>query len=263
MKYEMEELIPIVADLAKRFTSGESSSVTTERAQSLMEAVIYCIDEYEDSITTNTALAGSSVHALTAYKLGYNSILAKMKQTKREYNQMIVHFHHYGNENYRDVVIKAIPGFFKFYNPRFTPQETIITMDYPTIKPVNEKAGIDAIYEYVKYIAIEQRFLGELDELYVKRTLSEYYNDYESMFCNICRIMLRHILSESVDLKSLATNKSNNELAQKIDIVLKKLVDSRFDGDNDMYNYLSCDINDFAFEIMSYKDSKLTNLFPL
>ena len=35
MRYEMEELVPIVAKLAKRYTSGESTSITYEKAQQL------------------------------------------------------------------------------------------------------------------------------------------------------------------------------------------------------------------------------------
>ena len=45
MRYEMEELVPIVAKLAKRYTSGESTSITYEKAQQLMEAVLYSINE--------------------------------------------------------------------------------------------------------------------------------------------------------------------------------------------------------------------------
>ena len=47
MRYEMEELIPIVAELTERYTGYESTSVTYEKANQLMEAVIYCIQEYE------------------------------------------------------------------------------------------------------------------------------------------------------------------------------------------------------------------------
>ena len=46
-EYKMEELIPIVADLVKKYTGNESTSVTYEKAQQLMDAVIYCIKEYE------------------------------------------------------------------------------------------------------------------------------------------------------------------------------------------------------------------------
>lgn len=45
MEYEIEELVPIVATLAEKYTSKESSSITYEKAQQLMEAVLYCIRE--------------------------------------------------------------------------------------------------------------------------------------------------------------------------------------------------------------------------
>ena len=47
MKYEMEDLVPIVAKLAEGYTSKESTSITYERAQQLMEAVLYSIREAE------------------------------------------------------------------------------------------------------------------------------------------------------------------------------------------------------------------------
>ena len=45
--YEMEELLPVVAALGEKYTGYEHSSVTYEKAQMLMEAVLYCIGEYE------------------------------------------------------------------------------------------------------------------------------------------------------------------------------------------------------------------------
>ena len=45
MEYELEELFPVVAELARKYTSGESTSITYERANHLMEAVLYCIHQ--------------------------------------------------------------------------------------------------------------------------------------------------------------------------------------------------------------------------
>ncbi len=47
MEYQMEELLPLAASLADKYTMGESSSVSYETAQMLMEAVLYCIQEFE------------------------------------------------------------------------------------------------------------------------------------------------------------------------------------------------------------------------
>lgn len=45
MHNEIEELLPVVAKLAERYTSKESSSVSYKTAEQLMEAVVYCINE--------------------------------------------------------------------------------------------------------------------------------------------------------------------------------------------------------------------------
>ena len=49
MDYQMEELLPIVSELAQKYAGYESTSVTYEKAQSLMEAVLFCLNEYHDS----------------------------------------------------------------------------------------------------------------------------------------------------------------------------------------------------------------------
>ena len=43
MDYQMEELLPIVSELAQKYAGFESTSITYEKAQSLMEAVIFCL----------------------------------------------------------------------------------------------------------------------------------------------------------------------------------------------------------------------------
>lgn len=49
MDYEMEELVPIVGKLAEKYTSHESTSITYEKAEQLMGAVLYCIHELWES----------------------------------------------------------------------------------------------------------------------------------------------------------------------------------------------------------------------
>ena len=43
--YTMEELLPVVAALTAKYTGNESTSVTYEKAEQLMGAVVYCIQE--------------------------------------------------------------------------------------------------------------------------------------------------------------------------------------------------------------------------
>ena len=81
MDYEMEELVPIVADLAERYNGNESSSITYEKAEQLMGAVMYCINEVYrnslegDSSTGIKALQNQKSTARETYHLGYNMVM--------------------------------------------------------------------------------------------------------------------------------------------------------------------------------------------
>ena len=47
MDYGMSELVPIVGKLAEKYTGHEHTSISYEKAEQLMEAVLYCICETE------------------------------------------------------------------------------------------------------------------------------------------------------------------------------------------------------------------------
>ena len=192
MNYKPQDLIPIVAELTDMYTKGESTSVTYEAAQHLMEAVLYCIHEAEELNSRQDGehgkdlpSTGESLNARALYETGYREVLNKLERAKEKYRDLISNFSFYGNRNLKDTVLKAIPGFFKYYSPRFSPQETIITMDYPTMAPITGKTGIDAIEEYIDKIAAEQHFLSSFPPGYVEEKLKAYTSDYKDQFFNL------------------------------------------------------------------------------
>ena len=178
MMYEMEELIPIVAELSEQYTGYESTSITYEKANQLMEAVIYCIHEYEQS--GGNALAAEGVPAKEAYKLGYRLVDKKVREMMEMYHVLLRDFCSYGNIVLKDTV-NAIPEFLKRYDIRYAPQDTILTLDYPLLAGMGEasgRTGIDAVYEYVRCICIEQRFLNQFPETYVIQVLRNYAEEH-------------------------------------------------------------------------------------
>ncbi len=48
MEYRVEELMLIVSKLAGKYAVFENTSISYEKAQMLMEAVIYCLEAYEN-----------------------------------------------------------------------------------------------------------------------------------------------------------------------------------------------------------------------
>lgn len=263
MEYTLEQLIPVVAMLFRKFTSGESTSVTYERANSLLEAVLYCIGECESG---NAPAVKNGISAEAAYHMGYEMVVERVKQTRVKYNDMIVHFDAYGNENYYDTVTKALPGFFLYYNVRFAPQENLITMDYPTLLPVEDKSGIRAIEKYVAYISLEQKFLGSFPTGYVKEVLRKFHKSYQKLFCNLCRILLRNMLghmligmgteqeegeTEYEMLKQVVSRYSGKQLETVLEAVLCRSVREKWKNDIELEEYLKADMADFATELVT------------
>ena len=161
-----------------------------------MEAVLYCIHEAE-SMNANGLVPCQQTDARSLYEAGFQEVVDKVERAKEKYKVLISSFSSYGNRNLNDTVLKAIPGFFKLYSPRFSPQETIITMDYPMVVPVEGKTGIDAIEEYIDKIQAEQNFLAKFAPGYVEQVLRAYTADYKDQFFNLSEIVFE--MSDSLE----------------------------------------------------------------
>ncbi len=88
-------------------------------------------------------------------------------------NKIMSEFCHYENQCLYDTFIKGIPEFFKWYDIRFEPQNTILCLDYPILKDISAHTGIDQIYEFVKSICLEQKFLKLFPTGYIINILSK------------------------------------------------------------------------------------------
>ena len=254
--FPMEELIPIVAELAEKYTSGESSSVSYERARGLMGAVIYCINETSREKEENCLLRqGMTVRE--RYETGCRMVVEKAKRTTILYNELMQDFWDFGNENYRDTVTRAIPGFLKYYDPMFAPQETIITMDYPTILPISKSTGIDAVYEYVRCILWEQKFFHGFSEEYVCSVLERYHCGYQRHFFNLCGVFLRYVIwqllmgknEEQEERKKMVSNCGSEELEQMLKEILHQLIEKGNGEEEGFEEYLQYELKDFAYEL--------------
>lgn len=261
MEYELEELVPVLAELAEKFTSKESTSVSYERARHLMEAVQYCIGQCEK---TGRIVSAKGVTAREAYQWGYENVIEKVKTAQKHYNEMMPGFCSYGNENYQLTVQKAISGFFMYYDPLFAPQENLITMDYPTICPITDECGINAVAKYIDYISLEQKFLNALLQSYVYGVLHQFQPDYQKQFYNICSIILRHILGHMMIEKKLGEEGSeeDHELLKKrileddlqhlekhLEEYLFRLIEEKYSADSSLESYLSHDLKNFSVEM--------------
>lgn len=269
MSYKPEELLEVVEELTRKFTSGESTSITYETAQRLMGAVLYGIGIFEAEnhnkiINQKNLITEKGVLPRIAYQKGYEMLIQKVKEVKERYNEKILNFCAYENKNYYDTVAKGIPGFFQQYDPRFYPQNTVITMDYRTIVSVGKKTGILAIEEYLEYIYLEQEFMERWSQDYVICILERHQKSYREQFYNISTILLRHALGSIVVKKSLddaeinapymvmekfVSTYSQSELVSFFEHILAKWIKESYGNNPDMFQYFFHDVEEFVVEL--------------
>lgn len=264
MKYEMEELVPIVAKLAEGFTSKESTSITYERAQQLMEAVLYCIHEGE--MTGQFSLAKEDeLSAENMYEIGVTCVREKTEETLRLYNGLMTHFSAYGNQCLYDTVVKGLPEFFKWYDCRYAPQNTILTLDYPVLIHNPEHTGIDKIYDFVGCIQLEQKFLNRFSLEYVQEVLFKYDKQYKIIIDNLCEIVLMNVISHILAGKKLSASdfdpeeyqkmqsfiqmESLSDLREKLKNAVRVLIRDYYENDEKLMEYLNKAVDNISVRI--------------
>lgn len=159
MQYEMEELVPIAADLAKQLLGWESTSMTYEKAEQ-------------------------------AYETGLGCVERKVRMALKLYHELLQEFDDYGNRCLGDTFFRGLPEFFRWYDMKFEPQNTILVLDYPVLRDLSSVTGVDRIYEFLHCLSLEQEFLREFPAGYVPQLLNEYAGGYRNRIENLCEIVL-------------------------------------------------------------------------
>lgn len=261
MHFEAEELVPIVAELSVKMTGYESSSITYEKAQQLMEAVLYCIQELGMSAGEGVLLEGD-ISAQVAYARGYECVIQKIRAALELYHSILPSFLSFGNRCLEETFLKGMPAFFQWYDPKFRPQDTILTLDYPVLKTMQGLSGVDAIYEYLRCIRQEQIFLNAVDSDAVLWILNRYSAEHVDIIENLSQIVfsniVRHLLAEGSYTQPEFSEQSFSDLGQivsryskmELELILREkaaiFLRTCCGAGNELTDYLSLCISDIA-----------------
>lgn len=276
MDYEMDELLPIVSELAQKYTGYESTSVTYEKAQSLMEAVLFCLSEYNNSCADG--LVNKDISVREQYNIGAKLLFEKVEDISKIFNEISPQFEDFGVKCLYDTVQKGIPHFLKWYDIKYCPQNTIVTLDYPLLIDCSSMKGADAVYKYIRAIQTEQIFLGAFDRNYIISVLEKYDTEYRNMIQNICSIVLTNMVGhiaikkpfsdaeflheEYLQLSKVFGGKSIADIENVIKRLIKQLVNRLYDNNIDMLDYLCCEANNLAVRIYTaVQHGQLSKIF--
>ncbi len=272
MRYEMEELVPIVGKLAEKYTAHESTSITYEKVEQLMGAVLYCIHEFEQ-FESDFAISSKNISAQRAYETGTIYVKKKVKKALELYNETLLKFDHYENYCLYDTFINGLPEFFKWYDIQFEPQNTILTLDYPVLKDISGYTGIDKIYEFIECIRLEQKFLDVFPEVYVINVLSKYNGQYKDMNDNICEIVfvtvIGHILAgkqlsetgfeekDYLHIQKILMETDFNDINRQLENATKAFVQKHCENSIELVEYLANSIGDIVVRLKNAAESGL------
>lgn len=262
----MSEIIPLVAELTEKYTSKESSSISYAKAKQLMGAVLYCIHEKENSFECEEGLAVvQRPDVKELYHSGYEQVIRKVEQTKEMFEHLIVDFCAFGNQNYYNTIVLGMPEFFRYYDARFHPQDHILTLDYPTLLPVEPACGVDAIFQYLTYVSLEQVFFSRFPDGYVPEVLMAYHQEIDLLYCNICNIVLRNVLGcmicerkltaygfKEVDynkIKKFTIGRTKQEMKEKLLQLVRTFMKQVYENNQALFLYLAADMEDFSVEL--------------
>jgi hypothetical protein len=258
-----EDLMPVLADVVRCYVGCDNTSISYERAEELLNGIMFCIDEFRNSASDSVAVKDMPVSE--QYNVGTKLVAEKAGAAMQIYNHLCADFDDYGVECLRDTVMKGIPEFFRRYNSEFFPHDTILTLDYPVLGDVRSLCGIDAIYAFLSAVECEQRFLGCINREYITCFMKAADPEYELMIDNICGAVLPGIaahfaLGKSLDMPgftaeeySVLTDAFSFETAFGVEQKLKsmlKIIEKSFPYvDKAVWNYLSGNLRDTSVRI--------------
>lgn len=266
LEADLEQIMPIVAKLADKYTSKESSSVSYEVAAMLTEAVVYTVEECFDRENVSEVGTNAKAESLIAqnfetrdlsvfYEKGKDIICRKVYEAKDRYERIIENFQDYGCVNYRDTILKGFPAFFTKYDYKFQPQNHILSLDYPPLIQNEDLTGIDLVLQYLKSIYIEVEFLKKFSTTAVRQCVMEdaagespqvflkYYMGnicevvlWRAVCCAIADKPVQELYLEQEDWKDIefffegdSVQKARQKIEAIIKLLVQKLNDNRVD----------------------------------
>ena len=259
MNYKMEELMPVVSGLAEKYNAFESTSMTYEKAEQLLGAVIYCINEViREEKDSGAVLSKKGLPAKRAYEIGAERVSDKTREALEMYNKILPKLIDCGNICLHDTFVKAIPEFFKWYDVKFAPQDEIITLDYPVLKDISQLMGVDKVYEFINCIRLEQQFFSVFKEEDLRHILARHEKQYEDSMDNICEVvltnMMMHVLAGKTladqeftekdyqQIKDIFIQESLEKINEKLENAIKVFVQEYFDDKEELFIYLTASV---------------------
>jgi len=279
LEYSYEEqlsMIHLVEQLARKYTSGDSSSIRYETAQTLLEAVQYTIKlSFNYSSNDNSHLLNTS-NIDTLYETGKQILQTLIKESLDNYLLLMENFDDYGISNYKNTVVEGLKAFFSVYDYQFQPQNHILTLDYPLLNDQHNYSGILRIKHYIEGIMLESEFLKYFPREFIQSRIKGTMPVGQPIFMdNLCYPVLLSVISSLLISKPIDTFRFTHRDIEQLRLLLSTLNKETLEislqekllqvlnilNQKVAYPYFEPSMHDFSIRLMtSYNSQSLDRL---
>lgn len=228
------QCIQLLAKQTERYTGGESSSVTVEKAQSIMCSIFYCISVFLKSLPEPDMciieLKKKPLYDL--YKRGRKLIDTQIQYAQRLLKTARENRVNTDNIAYNDTIGEGMTSFFTSYDADFAAHDILPTIDYPLCNDKMNLKGIEYICSYLDKLIMENEFCQNYlykDINCVLRGYNEYYSDlliniFERVLINALGSILTDKSACQLDIKEKQRQHLQKKLDGKSEIQLEELL---------------------------------------
>ncbi|MEG2396529.1 MAG: DUF6179 domain-containing protein [Oscillospiraceae bacterium] len=259
----------LLSEIIERYTKGESGSVPTEVAESIMQSNLYSIGVYlksydcpDDAIK---ALKEKSIQGI--FDEGQKAIQLKIKVARHLYHMVLKNMLSTKNLAYTATISKEINKFFKKYDGKFGASETHIIADYPVCNEIENLEGIEFIEKYLEAVYYENLFCEFFFENSICYLLIGYDEKYEDLIFNIFELVLTNAIGCvlcGADIRKLNISNSQIEniymkLFEKSKTEINKTVMTAYQTIVDEFNITNQSLKEYIKKAMPSVISNIEN----
>lgn len=191
-------IMQVLKKLIRRYTQGESTSVTTETAEGIMVSLIYALDAYslhfenpEEAIVHLKSKDVKDMHAEGVERLRRH--FEDVKQLYRDVKKMKLDV---PVDAYNMTINESLPVFMNNYDLIFEAQNTMASIDYPLAVDDMRLQGVFYIKQYLKRLKMETEFcrlFSRQDLMFILTNFGKIHGlDYRIELFNIFALMVNN-----------------------------------------------------------------------
>ena len=233
----------ILKDLIMRYTKGESTSVTVEKAEKFIIGIWYTIDAYMKTFE-NLEIAIDTLkkeEISYIYERGKGVLKEDFKITEKLYEKTLK------NQICTDLIaynttLSGIENFFKYYDLEFEPDENAADIDYPLIFDDWDMVGLYYMKNYLWNLYVENEICNKFDNKDIHKILKTYGDiykiDYRDLLINIFEMTINNAVfsilcnSNSLEIEKEEFEKLNNNLKKITTEEVRELIEEIISSDN-------------------------------